>query len=606
MTLAVRRNEDNRAKVAQRQHARALEAAIPGMARAVSKAFVRLRDSFIHGAEAKELKKGILPINYSVPAYDEFADAMTKILTKQYISVGELSLAGVKEQLGLVETFDLNERIIRNADIGGKVKGITDETRFHLQNTIRNGINDGLHPSVIAKELRDQLNGWAGLEDLTRSRAYTIARTETANAYNLGAVEGYRRSGLVRQLRTIDAPDCGWTYHDDPLLANGRIVDLDTAARQPISHPNCVRAFAPVAAGLEQDLSKQPAAAQPEVDPVTSKLASSLPTDVKDLGGGINTTFTADFNGVKAVVKPTTGTYGSKLREEIPIGAESPRELSAQIINDAMGRPVNIPRIVRRDLQGYGDSIIVEFVESTPGLPLLGYTVEEQRGMALFDGVIGNLDRHPGNYLTGANGELIAIDHGLSFPEADALTHRLNGNTKALDLIGDPTIRGRIDINLSDSDRAKLALLQKSKTQVSSDLLRAGLPQSAVDDVFDRVDFMVKEDRLLASNDFLGVTPDFSRLPKPVWRVSEADLAAEADRLRAVRAANDAAQAEADKVLEAQRVAAPRLIAEIDRRLQVISDELKGKLLTPKEVDARVRELGDLLARKHELKRLIA
>ncbi|GAB3947004.1 hypothetical protein GCM10027614_41470 [Micromonospora vulcania] len=39
--------------------------------------------------------------------------------------------------------------------------------------------------------------------------------------------------------------------------------------------------------------------------------------------------------------------------------------------------------------------------------------------MAVLDYVSGNTDRHMGNYLTGPDGRLVAIDHGYSFPDSN-------------------------------------------------------------------------------------------------------------------------------------------------------------------------------------------
>ena len=244
------RSDDTRAIVAERQHQAVLRAHAPRLARRLQRTFEKLRDSFIHsGAKAAG---DDLALTYSTPDYDSFRRELNQVLQTEYINIGTIAVDAVEAQLGVTLAFDLNERIIRAADIGNRVKGITDDTRDALRNTIQRGIDDGSHPSTIAKTLRDQLNGWAGLEDLTRSRAYTIARTETANAYNVGAILGYRESGIIGQLRVLDGATCGWLTHNDPDRANGKIVTLDEAQANPISHPNCVRAFAPVAAGLEK------------------------------------------------------------------------------------------------------------------------------------------------------------------------------------------------------------------------------------------------------------------------------------------------------------------------------------------------------------------
>lgn len=76
-------------------------------------------------------------------------------------------------------------------------------------------------------------------------RAERIARTESAFATNDAAAQVYEAEG-IDQVEVLDGVDCGWTSHDDPLKANGRVVSVAEARRQPISHPNCVRAFAPL------------------------------------------------------------------------------------------------------------------------------------------------------------------------------------------------------------------------------------------------------------------------------------------------------------------------------------------------------------------------
>ncbi|WP_433206406.1 hypothetical protein ACQP1G_19855 [Nocardia sp. CA-107356] len=38
--------------------------------------------------------------------------------------------------------------------------------------------------------------------------------------------------------------------------------------------------------------------------------------------------------------------------------------------------------------------------------------------MSVFDYIIGNMDRNPGNYLTRSDGRVAAIDSSLTFPES--------------------------------------------------------------------------------------------------------------------------------------------------------------------------------------------
>lgn len=67
-------------------------------------------------------------------------------------------------------------------------------------------------------------------------------RTKTATAYNLGTLNGAETHG-VKYWQVFDGPECGWSFHDDPSLASGRLVTRDEATEFIISHPNCRRSF---------------------------------------------------------------------------------------------------------------------------------------------------------------------------------------------------------------------------------------------------------------------------------------------------------------------------------------------------------------------------
>lgn len=71
-----------------------------------------------------------------------------------------------------------------------------------------------------------------------------VMRTKTAQAYQEGGFQQGRTLG-IEWWEIMDGPDCGLSFHDDPTLADGLIVDTTTAERWPISHPNCVRVTTP-------------------------------------------------------------------------------------------------------------------------------------------------------------------------------------------------------------------------------------------------------------------------------------------------------------------------------------------------------------------------
>lgn len=65
-------------------------------------------------------------------------------------------------------------------------------------------------------------------------------RTTTALGYNHGSLNA---APDILYWEVFDGPECGWTFHDDPELANGKITTRDDAFSWPIAHPRCRRAF---------------------------------------------------------------------------------------------------------------------------------------------------------------------------------------------------------------------------------------------------------------------------------------------------------------------------------------------------------------------------
>lgn len=69
-----------------------------------------------------------------------------------------------------------------------------------------------------------------------------LIRTNTANAYNAGTLTQLRELG-IGWCEVFDGAGCGWTSHNDAEKANGRIVTLEEAGEQLLSHPRCRRSF---------------------------------------------------------------------------------------------------------------------------------------------------------------------------------------------------------------------------------------------------------------------------------------------------------------------------------------------------------------------------
>jgi hypothetical protein len=168
------------------------------------------------------------------------------ILERWYVTMGAAAYAALGEQLGIELTFDLaaaSTKGVRHL-IGVNVKSITETTLEILRNRVEDAIARGLS----IEQLVAGTDTVGGLRDLFGSRAEVIARTETAVAYNATSAAGYRDSGLVEEVEVFDGPECGWTEHDDPDLADGSTRTLDEFDDYPISHPNCQRSAGPVVA----------------------------------------------------------------------------------------------------------------------------------------------------------------------------------------------------------------------------------------------------------------------------------------------------------------------------------------------------------------------
>ncbi|MBC6458962.1 hypothetical protein [Actinomadura sp. HBU206391] len=116
-----------------------------------------------------------------------------------------------------------------------------------------------------------------------------------------------------------------------------------------------------------------------------------------------------------AVYKPQVSETSAD-RKSIPKGGLAYREVAAYRLSELLGWDLVPTTTLWSGPKGIGS--LQDFVDKTDGsfLPH-SYTRLDQDRMAAFDYIIGNTDRHRGNYLTVLDGRIKAVDHGLSFPE---------------------------------------------------------------------------------------------------------------------------------------------------------------------------------------------
>ena len=185
-----------------------------------------------------------------LPPRDLF-EGVAELIRAAWLKAAARSLSLVEDQIGgtlpvrLDDPDDPLRRIIEE-QAGLRIRAIEEETRRRIAGYVDQATQDGLPPSGLAKLIEQDASGAFG-----RARALVIARTDSGTAYNLASLEGYRASGRVEMVQIFDGDDCGWTEHDDPDLATGSVRTLAEAGAHPLSHPNCVRAWAPVVGSLE-------------------------------------------------------------------------------------------------------------------------------------------------------------------------------------------------------------------------------------------------------------------------------------------------------------------------------------------------------------------
>lgn len=170
---------------------------------------------------------------------------LRRMLNQQYAAMTETVWTEVVgRQVGARMDFNLNARGVQRVlkRVATRVTMIDKASQEMIARRVAYEVSASSNADRLEAGLRDLLRSWGE----TGGRAHIIAMTESANAYNQAAVEGYRESGLVEEVEVYDGPDCGWTEHDDPDLADGSVRTLEEAQAYPEAHPHCQRAFGPV------------------------------------------------------------------------------------------------------------------------------------------------------------------------------------------------------------------------------------------------------------------------------------------------------------------------------------------------------------------------
>jgi len=202
-------------------------------------------------ATLRELREGETDLSdVAIAIRDEVAqsieDAAVAALRKKLTGVmSRLWSEGLAGAVGIVRgtVGDRDAPMTDPADLSGifsqtvgeRITMIEDTTRDRIRRYVKRANEEGYSVNKLAKMIREDSSGAFG-----RSRARTIARTESGTVYNGGTLEGYAASGIGK-VKVLDNE--GPNSCKECARANGQVWDIDKARRNLLEHPRCVRAF---------------------------------------------------------------------------------------------------------------------------------------------------------------------------------------------------------------------------------------------------------------------------------------------------------------------------------------------------------------------------
>ena len=251
--------------------------------------------------------------------------------------------------------------------------------------------------------------------------------------------------------------------------------------------------------------------------PPNTSLADGPISNVHSLGGGMNAVYKAEINGTPVIVKPFPDPdIQAQVQDTIEAGSEPYNEVAASLVAGALGLRDIVPEVVIRDSSQFSDAYDGK-INVEPYIPNYGddpdlYNADYRnvQRIALLDAVIGNADRHGGNLLDGEDGSVIAIDHGLSFPEASGPSGAWN--EQVLHTLPGIAPRGSLidgeHVELANDDRDALKSLQGNAALRKE--LESFLSDESLAGMDERINWMMTNNAYPSERDMTGRRP-FSR-----------------------------------------------------------------------------------------------
>lgn len=363
-----------------------------------------------------------------------------------------------------VASFDVN-RILKQAEDKAK---IDDEARKQLANHL---------PAVVKKA-----NKWRQY-DPKKVGGYFRQGTVVANIYEMLN----RKQG---EWVKLDSFENRFVRTGAPVIRNrlkeirytgkrAGLWNLDIDDRNNRVRMTMVNKVGqPQAAPVKQETPEESKQPQRQVAAIEDTLRQGRIASTRHLGGGANDSRLVTFaeDGSKAVLK--TGANMDYGRRGIEPGKGPQREAAAYEVAKLVGMTDMVPVTVIRQMDREPASV----QEFRPGKEAADKSRDvrfdgnkDAARAAAFDYVIGNEDRHVGNWMMNNAGKISLIDHGLSFPE------RSNGMDFNQIMIGYAQKKGF-------SPQEQAAPYTANKDAITSALRAVGLREASIKGVSDRID----------------------------------------------------------------------------------------------------------------------
>jgi len=201
--------------------------------------------------------------------------------------------------------------------------------------------------------------------------------------------------------------------------------------------------------------------------------------DAQVLGGDhINGSwYVTYYDGSAGIVKLISAESASP---RVAIGIQAPREVAMYRLDEIFGSG-RVPTTTWLEgsklpagMQHLGPGAVQEWVPSGVGEANLSlYPRKQVEQMAVLDYISANTDRHMGNYLSSNNG-VVAVDHGLTFPETDYAT-----------AIRSSFVKSAFQQPLSADVAAAVRAVDAQR--LAAALRSTGLPETAIDGALARL-----------------------------------------------------------------------------------------------------------------------